>query len=368
MSKKILFIAPKAPPVTGLANISNAVAKLLEDAGHTVSFVSNIPNFAASLYPGSSWRIVRLGFFIFVLVPKFLYRLFSKDIVYLNVNGGSALVYDIFFARMARVMGAQIFVHHNSFSYLNDYSSLANFLFRAAGHNATHVVNCRCMRRLLETQYGLKGRARLLSNSNILNNERHHQFGPISFPAITQGSELRVGFMGYYTKEKGIDLFCETIEMVKKTGRNISAVAVGIVRDRDFYESMLSKYGNIVDFLEPQYGREKDDFFASLDVLLFPSRYRTEAEPLVVYDALAAGVAVLGSKVGCLPEILDDYTSCMSCSIDQFKQQASVRLLEHAALSTDERGKHKKKLVMEYQAKVKSKQQELIDYLLFVAS
>ena len=52
------------------------------------------------------------------------------------------------------------------------------------------------------------------------------------------------------------------------------------------------------------YGAEKDAAYASMDALLFPTRYVNEAAPIVVYEALARGIPVIANRRGCVPDML----------------------------------------------------------------
>jgi glycosyltransferase involved in cell wall biosynthesis len=56
--------------------------------------------------------------------------------------------------------------------------------------------------------------------------------------------------------------------------------------------------------LGPCYGAEKESFWESIDVLLFPSKYSNEAAPLVVYEAMAHGVPVIAWERGCLSDMV----------------------------------------------------------------
>jgi glycosyltransferase involved in cell wall biosynthesis len=47
---------------------------------------------------------------------------------------------------------------------------------------------------------------------------------------------------------------------------------------------------------------EKEIFFRDIDVFLFPSRYKNELAPAVVWESLLRGVPVITYGVGCLSE------------------------------------------------------------------
>jgi glycosyltransferase involved in cell wall biosynthesis len=61
-----------------------------------------------------------------------------------------------------------------------------------------------------------------------------------------------------------------------------------------------------VEHLGPLYDEAKDRFFSELDVMLFPTKYINEAEPLVIHEALRAGVFTIACDRGAIAEILDN--------------------------------------------------------------
>ena len=59
-----------------------------------------------------------------------------------------------------------------------------------------------------------------------------------------------------------------------------------------------------LEYAGPVYGADKESFYASIDLFIFPTRYRHEAEPLVVLEALAHGRPVIAFGRGCIPALL----------------------------------------------------------------
>jgi glycosyltransferase involved in cell wall biosynthesis len=53
------------------------------------------------------------------------------------------------------------------------------------------------------------------------------------------------------------------------------------------------------------YGETKAEFFRSIDVLLFPSHYRNEAEPVTILEALSQAVCVMATDLGCIGNLLE---------------------------------------------------------------
>jgi glycosyltransferase involved in cell wall biosynthesis len=67
---------------------------------------------------------------------------------------------------------------------------------------------------------------------------------------------------------------------------------------------------------------EVSRFYAEIDVFLFPTRHPHEAEPLVVLDALAAGVPVIATDRGCIAYLLDESSGSIAVSSEAFVERA----------------------------------------------
>ena len=53
-------------------------------------------------------------------------------------------------------------------------------------------------------------------------------------------------------------------------------------------------------------GEAKTALFADADLMLFPTRYPYEAHPLVVLESMAARIPVVASRLGCIPEMIEN--------------------------------------------------------------
>jgi glycosyltransferase involved in cell wall biosynthesis len=120
--------------------------------------------------------------------------------------------------------------------------------------------------------------------------------------------DIAIGTVAQIVQRKGIDILLETARMLLRERKNLVFVIAGpqMETEEEFGRRMLAAaqdpaFGGRVRFL----GSRADipDLMASLDVFFLPTR----AEPfgIVILEAMAAGLPVVASKIGGIPEILN---------------------------------------------------------------
>jgi L-malate glycosyltransferase len=110
-----------------------------------------------------------------------------------------------------------------------------------------------------------------------------------------------VGFAGRLTPEKGADVFLRAASLVARVVPEARFVVIGDGRLRRELEALAGDLGLLeerVRFLG--FRDDAADVIAGLDILAVPSR--SEGTPLVVGEAMAAGVPVVVSRIGGLPD------------------------------------------------------------------
>ena len=86
-----------------------------------------------------------------------------------------------------------------------------------------------------------------------------------------------------------------------------------------------------VEYQGERYGEEKRRFLASLDLLLFPTEYPAECEPIVLLESLSVGTAFVATDLACIPDIAA-HGGGWSVPRDEFTQTVE-RLLRDRATS-----------------------------------
>ncbi len=295
MRDYVVIVGPFPPPSHGNATINKSVAEKIAALGVSVAQI----NTASPVLERNTWsRIARLGS-IAKALRAFAMSLPDAAIVYLSVSGGFAIFYECVFVSLARMLGKPIVLHHHTYNYLTEYFLPAWLLIRLAGNSALHVCLSGDMKCRLARDYEVE-RALVLSNAAFM------QRWSLSLPHAKKGrNETVIGLISNLCPEKGLDDFLAVAEQTQKRGLPWRFRLAGPFQTRrleSHYKQLLRAAGN-VEYLGPLYGAGKQEFFQGLDVFLFPT-YLSEAEPIVILEALASGVPCIAFERGCISEIL----------------------------------------------------------------
>jgi glycosyltransferase involved in cell wall biosynthesis len=125
------------------------------------------------------------------------------------------------------------------------------------------------------------------------------EFEPVP-PAPGAADFLYIGMM---RDLKGPDLFIDALAAVEKeTGKKLTAAMVGAGDDLPQYKQQVAALGlaERVRFYDPLPARQA---FALARTIVVPSR--AEAMPYIVLEALAAGMPMVATSVGGIPEIFE---------------------------------------------------------------
>ena len=131
-----------------------------------------------------------------------------------------------------------------------------------------------------------------------------HNFTP-TIKVPEKKDELQLLYVGAIHREKGILELLHAIEQMPELKCHLNIC--GKLTDysiKDEVETLKAKLSDRVSFLGYVAGEDKTLLYKQSDILVLPSYH--EGLPLVIMEALGAGCAIMATKVGAIPEVLDD--------------------------------------------------------------
>jgi len=215
------------------------------------------------------------------------------------LSGGLGQVIDLLFALIGRSTNACIYIHHQSFAYIDRPKVLTRLLIWCAGRRATHVVLCAGMARSLKAKYPTIENLLVVSNAAFLP-------GKPPNPVHERNTPNRLGFLSNISLDKGILEFLDVVQELCAREAQIRGYLAGPFENVRVEKEVKARLKELpqVEYVGPKYGGEKSDFFNAIDVLLFPTKYANEAEPVTILEALAHGVPVIGWERGCIASLI----------------------------------------------------------------
>lgn len=291
----IYFVGPLPPPLHGFSFVTAAMLAKFS-ALCSVTVFDRAPS-------GNVRAISRVTRHIgtFTGFVRALHSAPRVGVLYVGLSGGYGQLLDVLYIVAARLAGCPVVVHHHSFAYLcarKWYTVLCLGQQRVAHH----IVLCERMAALLSSAYGIaRNQIDIVSNAAFL------PAADAGCPGFAEQAPptLRLGFLSNITPEKGIFVFFELGAALTARGIPIDGVVAGPVAvgiKRQFQETL--ERNPWCRHVGAVYGADKESFFASIDVLMFPTLYANEAEPVTILEALRMGVPVVANERGCIRDLV----------------------------------------------------------------
>jgi glycosyltransferase involved in cell wall biosynthesis len=154
---------------------------------------------------------------------------------------------------------------------------------------------------LFESAYGRDVFRAKLGDPGKLAQVVHNGVTPAEFaPVVTEPHASDLVFIGELRVLKGVDVLIAAIALLKREGLEATAAIVGDGPDRAAFEAAVRAQGltDAVRFVGTKPARSG---FAMGRLLVVPSR--AESLPYIVLEAAAAGIPLIATRVGGIPEI-----------------------------------------------------------------
>ena len=132
----------------------------------------------------------------------------------------------------------------------------------------------------------------------IHNGLREDEFAPVT----SRPDAADILFVGELRMLKGVDVLIEALARLRDGGRPVTALIVGDGPDREEFVELVERR-NLADLVRMPGAMPAREAFPSGKVMVVPSR--AESFPYIVLEAQAAGLPLIASNVGGIPEMTE---------------------------------------------------------------
>ena len=221
-------------------------------------------------------------------------------------------IFDLACIAIGLLASRPIYITHHSFVVFNRGTpdrliKIALPLLR----RCKHIALCERMKLDLISAWNIgDANVAVLSNAALVRiSTANLEVGAPSIQSVRRGA-YHLGFIANLCAEKGLWTFLDTVGRLQAIGHTVVATIAGPIEPADALlekelKQRLHAMKNI-SWLGAVHGRERTRFYQELDLLVFPTAYPNESEPLVILEALAHGVPVMTTPRGCIASSLAD--------------------------------------------------------------
>ncbi len=299
-----MFVVPLPPPVHG-SNLMNQCV-LNCDSLYELFDVKVLPlHYACSIGDIGKVRFKKGYLFIKYAINIFayIYRFRPDAVYFVPAVTGVSFLRDLLISLIIKVSGIEIIYHlHGKGFKEKSRNPIKKIVYKLFFKNAKIIL---LSKRLFSDISDVAEK----KNCRYLANGIKAEFNNFSFLRDEDNGKPKILFISNLHESKGPLILLEACYSLKKWGKKFEAVFIGNCSasiSKDSFESKIKKMDleDCVRFLGPKYGDEKLDYLLAADIMAFPSM--RDAFPLVLLEGMAAGLPIVSTREGAIPDIVDE--------------------------------------------------------------
>lgn len=288
---KVIVAGQFPPPVNGFAYITQEISKVFAKNYQTqiIDIAPHVKNNGLPYHMHRLWLTVKGCFSLLKQGSQ------ENAVFYTACESRLGLVYTILLSLTARLLKLPTYIHYHNYNFIDKRSLFISFLLMVLGADAIHIFLCEGMAAKFANRYKRTLKYAVLSNSAFVSSIHD---APKKWE---QDTPLILGLLSNLDESKGLSLFIETLKQAVSKGLNVKGILAGppvTDADKETIKRAEKELCDILEYRGPLYGADKDAFFCEIDIFVFPTCYMNEAQPAVIFEAMAHGAPVLSYDRG----------------------------------------------------------------------
>jgi glycosyltransferase involved in cell wall biosynthesis len=318
LKKNVTVIASLAlpPPIEGHAVVSSAVVSELKKSSSKVVIIDTSPKTADR--KRLSYHIKRVLSVFVTLVSMARHSFDPTRTLYTVYESGFGVTYNFVTLAIGRALGFRIVLHHHTSAHTLARKMSFSVLALISGPRTSHVVLSDRMASDLRQKYSAAERVFVSGNA-------YCAAEPTGINVRTEERcAVRVGVLSNLSIEKGLNVAIKAAFLARERGLKLTFVIAGPTIGEEasrILETARSQAPELFEIVGQIKGERKDNFFRSIDIFLFPSIYKFEAQPLVLLEAMSYGIPVISTDIG--------YTKELAAANSEFVVSISSEIVEN---------------------------------------
>lgn len=302
MKKKILLFIKLPPPVTGATLINQYVAnsKLLNQTFDIRTIKISYNELLNQMGDVKIKKFFKILYYYIKLIRELIN--FRPNLVYFQISPiGMAFIRDFLYVIVLKVFNKDIVYHIHGKGIINELSNSVKRLMYKFAFNKENIIT---LSRLLDYDISPVYSGKIFHVPNGIPKRTEFNFKK------KDNNPVQILYLSNLLLSKGLYDFLESLKFLNEQGIDYSGLIAG--READISEDDLIKkinelkIGNKTKYLGPKYEKEKDEILSSADILVFPTKYKNEAFPVVILEAMQYKIPVITTNEGAIPEIVDN--------------------------------------------------------------
>lgn len=297
-----VVLGPLPPPITGAAKNTKNIVDALRMNAVEVAVVSTAVSLKRES-AGLAYHVRRVGRVLGVIVG--LIAAPDRGPLYVVPDAGLGAWYTYLYLLLAHWRFPKVIFHHRSFAYINRPARPMQLMVNLTQRKALHVCLSDGMAARFVQNYGAV-RTLVVTNACFVANEVLAATETVSHTADPHGP-IVLGHLSNLRRDKGFFDVADVFERLLDVGKDVELLLAGPITEKEVeprLAALKARHGARVRHLGLVSGDAKTQFYRDIDLFLFPTRHPQEAQPNVLFEALAGGVPVIATPRATIPEMV----------------------------------------------------------------